>query len=789
MRFDDTFDARVSTTSRDPLEMPSRWVVADRYEILGLLGSGGMGTVYRARDRELDEIVALKMLKRQLATAPRTLERFRSEVKLARRVTHRNVARTFDIGEHAGAKFLTMELVAGEMLGATLLQRGRLRLSEVVRIGVDLCAGLSAAHAASVLHCDLKPANVILAPDGRAVITDFGIARVLRERESTCSGSVVGTPAYMAPEQLQGAADLDARVDVYALSMILFELLAGELPWAELNPMQSALARLREPPPDLRALRPSLAADVADLVRKCMAMRREDRFASVDEVSEALLALVAAPSAAPPAPSSRPPKTFVRTTVAVLPLVSGGDPTFDYLAESLAKDLGDVLDSVAELRVRPATSVTPGCGVDAVIHGELRTEGDRVIVSLRLSTVEDGFQLWQGQFDRPAEELVAIADAAAAAIAETLTTQALTPPRSMPTNPAAHDLYLRGRHLFLRGWFDGKGEAVRLLAEAHMLSPGDATIASTYARALARGYITGTHGEDVMQTAREMAERALLLDPRRADARLALSTMHLYRGEGVSGAAELGRAVVVSPEDPDVLEMLGRLRSEVGPLALAAANLEEAVAREPRLSVARQTLARTWAMLGDRRRAEETLGPPPSDQDALVPYAILRLRLSLWWAEQSAAPELARACEALRPSERCIADIILGVMTRRELSDEHRSIIERVLSTHSARTQSVASFRSQVRAEVYLACGDVQAAMGAVRDADGNGLLDVCWLEHCPLLRELGDHPELEAVRRSAALRAARVSNALNGLASTRPFGDSRNRKASHMHVSSGRVT
>jgi hypothetical protein len=425
--------------------------------------------------------------------------------------------------------------------------------------------------------------------------------------------------------------------------------------------------------------------------------------------------------------------------------------------------------SLASLARTDPLSIGRACGVDAVIHGELRAEGDRVVASLRLSTVEDGIQLWQGHFDRPAQELVAIADAAAAAIAETLTTQALAPPRPMPTNPAAHDLYLRGRHLFLRGWFDAKGDAVRLLGEAQMLSPGDAKIASTYARALARGYVTGTHGEDLMQMAKDMAEKALLLDPRRADARLALATMHLYRSEGVGGAAELRRAAMVSPHDPDVLEMIGRLRSEVGPLDVAAANLEEALAREPRLSVARHTLARTWAMLGDRKRAEESLGPQPSDTDALVPYAITRLRLSLWWAERCAGRDFARACASLRPSERCIADVILAASATRALSDEHRAILEHRFSSGSAPTQSIASFRAQVRAEVYVTCGDVEAAVGAVREADANGLLDVCWLENCPLLRELRGHAELETIHRSTAHRAARVRGALNGLYSTRP--------------------
>ncbi|AKV04164.1 Serine/threonine protein kinase [Labilithrix luteola] len=236
-------------------------LVANRYELLGMLGGGAMGTVYRARDRELDEIVALKVLRRELAATEGMLERFRREVKLARRVTHRNVARTFDIGEHGGDRFLTMELVRGEGLASLLTRRGRLPLAEVVSISRDVCAGLSAAHAAGVLHRDLKPDNVVLAEDGRAVITDFGIARAASEGElGRTVGGIVGTPAYMAPEQVEGAPNLDARADLYALGAMIFELLTGSLPWTGETVIAVAAARLLQPPPDPRT-------HVADLPR------------------------------------------------------------------------------------------------------------------------------------------------------------------------------------------------------------------------------------------------------------------------------------------------------------------------------------------------------------------------------------------------------------------------------------------------------------------------------------------------------------------------------------------
>jgi serine/threonine protein kinase/tetratricopeptide (TPR) repeat protein len=772
--FDATVDARTvdpkTAPERATAEPTARWVVANRYEILGLLGSGGMGTVYRAHDRELDDVVALKMLKKQIAAAPGILDRFRREVKLARRVTHRNVARTFDIGEHAGAKFLTMEFIDGEMLGTMLQRRGRLRIAEVTSIGRDICAGLAAAHAAGVLHRDLKPANVVVARDGRAVITDFGIARALHLGASTqtAAGGIVGTPAYMAPEQLEGAPDLDARTDVYALGAMLFELLAGEVPWASLSPLQASLAKLQGPAPDLRALRPTLPDTIATLVARCMARQRSDRFASAVEVASALEGLDALreSSASLVPPSLQSSRHVVRTRLAVLLLVNQGSAGEDYLSHTLTEDLVDVLAAVPGLHVRPLVPGSPmPADIDAVVTGTVHLVGDRLRVVLRLVMQEDGFALWEGRFDRPIEELVAVADAAASAMADALTTKTLATPRSMPANPAAYDLYLRGRHVFLRGWYDAGGEALRLLADAHMLAPSDATIAATYARALARSYGTTAATEDVARLAKEIAEKALVLDPRRADARLALTAVHLYRGDGVGAAIELRRAFAAAPGDGDVQEMLGRLRAEVGPLAVAVEHLRAALVREPTSTEARLSLARAHALLGDAAECERTLGPTPADPSEQIPHLLTAARLAMWFRDPRRIAELLPSVEALskNPDAKMLAAGLLRVGERGTLDAAEREYLARVFPSGSSTGQRLAAFHAQLRAEVFLACADRENAIEAIREADANGLLDLMWLEHCPLLDPLRGHRDLDPIRRSTTLRASRVSDVLDG--------------------------
>ncbi|HSD86616.1 MAG TPA: serine/threonine-protein kinase, partial [Kofleriaceae bacterium] len=250
--------------------------LANRYDVLELLGTGGMGAVYRARDRELDDIVALKVIRKELAAEPAMVERFRHEVKLARRVTHVNVARTFELGTVDGLMYCTMELVDGQALSARLQQRSKLQVGEAVAIACAVCDGLAAAHAANVIHRDIKPDNILLASDGRVVLADFGVAAA----GVGAAGELSGTPAYMAPEQARGESPRPAA-DVYAVGVVLAEMLSGRCPFsgdalAILDDKQQ-LERvvLTEVPPELAVVvGQATARDVDARIQSAAALRR-----------------------------------------------------------------------------------------------------------------------------------------------------------------------------------------------------------------------------------------------------------------------------------------------------------------------------------------------------------------------------------------------------------------------------------------------------------------------------------------------------------------------------------
>jgi HAMP domain-containing protein/tRNA A-37 threonylcarbamoyl transferase component Bud32 len=256
-----------------------------RFEILSVLGAGGMGVVYKARDRELDDLVALKMLKRELWGDRNQLERLKSELKLARKITHPNVLRTHDFGDIDGIPYISMEYVRGVTLRYLLDQSGRLPYSAGLRLAKQLCAGLGAAHAVGVMHRDIKPENLILEPTGNAKLMDFGIARPIHRLEAgqTEAGWIVGTPLYLSPEQLQGH-EIDTRADIYSTGVVLYEMFTGALPFNAPNAVEIMLKHLREPPPPLASHWPEIPPRLEAIVLRCLAKEPDARFRSVDEL-------------------------------------------------------------------------------------------------------------------------------------------------------------------------------------------------------------------------------------------------------------------------------------------------------------------------------------------------------------------------------------------------------------------------------------------------------------------------------------------------------------------------
>jgi len=421
-------------------------VLGDRYEIIRQLGQGGMGAVYQARDREVDRMVALKVIRPELAGQPEILQRFKQELILARQVTHRNVIRIFDLGEAGGIKFITMEYIVGRDLRSLLIEKGKLPPAEAVAIIEQVCLALEAAHGEGVVHRDLKPQNIVVNGDGKVCVMDFGIARSIELEGMTRTGALVGTPEYMSPEQVQGER-ADARSDLFTLGIIFYELLTGKTPFQADTALGTMYRRTKERAAPLAQLAPHVPRFLSDVVSKCLELNPQQRYQSAREILQDLEAWKtgAARSAMNPATrwlkyapryqkwlavgvtvcalvitgytfrdklplrlSMEPGATVQPVSLAILPFRNAsGDPSIDWLGPSLAEMLRtDVGQSahlrtispdrlhqlLSDLRIAPGTAIDPTMvgriaefsNADTVVWGQYVKFGEQIRIDATL---------------------------------------------------------------------------------------------------------------------------------------------------------------------------------------------------------------------------------------------------------------------------------------------------------------------------------------------------------------------------------------------------------------------
>jgi serine/threonine protein kinase/CheY-like chemotaxis protein len=260
---------------------------AGRYEVQKELGSGGMGTVYKVVDREIGEEVAVKILKPEISFQRESVERFKNELRFARRITQKNICRIYHISEKDGCFYIVMEYIPGETLKSIIERQGRLPVKDTISIAVQLCSALEEVHQMKIVHRDLKPHNIIINRKGEAFLTDFGIARSLQTSGLTETGIVIGTPEYMSPEQVEGEK-LDPRTDIYSLGVILYEMATGELPFRGNTPLAVALKQKSGALPSFEELKKDMPENLYPLISKCLEKDRTKRFSTAHELVQAL---------------------------------------------------------------------------------------------------------------------------------------------------------------------------------------------------------------------------------------------------------------------------------------------------------------------------------------------------------------------------------------------------------------------------------------------------------------------------------------------------------------------
>ncbi len=614
------------------------------YEIISHIGSGAMGDVWRAHDTRLGRDVALKVLPEAFACDADRLARFEREARSIAALNHPNIVVLYSVEEEAGVRFLTMELVEGEGLDRLVIPGG-LPTPRVLDLCIAMCDALAAAHQKGVVHRDLKPANVKLTLDGRAKVLDFGLAKlgssagdldatraVTTASPISTPGQVIGTLPYMAPEQIRGGV-VDARTDLFALGVILYELLTGLRPFSGTTWADVSSSILRDAPPPLTSMRPDLPPALARLVAQCLEKDPHDRLQTAHEVCSELRRLRGIPG---PGASERPSTEGV-ASIAVLPFVNRSrDADDEYFSDGLADEILNLLAKIRGLRVAARSSafsfknrsVTVGevgraLNVDAVLEGSVRKLGDRVRIAVDLVKTSDGYHLWSEIYDRTLDDIFEVQDDIAGSVVKELRAALLggrsdsqasgevreevaRAARGRGQNPEALGLYLQGHHLIDRGTRADVAKGIDYLVRALNLEPGNALVWAalgwTHAREADTGWVPPSEG---YARAREAAQRALALEPALPEGHALLGWIQTnHDWDWIGAEASYRRSLELAPGNAVVLSGAGRLAYFIGHLDDAIHLCRSAVERDPLTSQTYNTLGRVLHAAGRLAEAE-----------------------------------------------------------------------------------------------------------------------------------------------------------------------------------------
>jgi serine/threonine-protein kinase len=541
-----------------------RAAVADRYRIEEEIGHGGMAVVYLAEDLKHARKVAIKVLVPSGVSPSYEPQRFLREIRIAARLSHPQILPVHDSGECDGFLYFVMPYAGCDTLRDRLQREGPLPIDVALRIARAVGAALSYAHRHNVIHRDIKPENILL-QEGEPVVADFGVATAISAAAGdsiyiTDRGFAVGTPAYMSPEQASAERDLDGRSDLYSLACVLFEMLTGQPPFSGSGARATMARHAIEPPPSIRSLRPTVPVAVELALTRALAKAPEDRFPGIADFCEALAtpATVTVPVASEPE---------VRA-IAVLPFVNASaDPENEYFSDGMTDELITALTKVEGLRVASRTSVfalknvredvrTLGArlNVSTVLEGTVRKAGNKIRVTVQLTSVRDGRTLWSERYDRELADVFAIQDEIAGTIVRTLRSTLLgdlgdpTPVR-YTANVRAYSLYLKGRFWWNRRTQADIAQGIRYFEQAIAEDPGYALaysgLADSYALDLDYRGVPVVEG---MERAKAEARKAIELDETLAEAHTSLAWVtFIYDWDWRAAEREFRRAIELNP--------------------------------------------------------------------------------------------------------------------------------------------------------------------------------------------------------------------------------------------------
>lgn len=619
--YEEIYFAPTKTLETPIKELARGSLFAGRYEIIEELGKGGMGSVYKVFDKEIKENVALKLLDPVIAAEEQRIERFRNELKFARKITHRNVCRMHDLNKEEETYYITMEYISGEDLGSLLNRIGQFTVGKSILIAKQACEGLAEAYRLGIVHRDLKPQNIMIDREGNAHILDFGIARAFKTRKITDAGMIIGTPDYMSPEQADGE-EVDGRTDIYSLGVVLYEMLTGKVPFEGETPLSIALKHKSEEPRDPREINSQIPAEVSHVILKCMEKDKERRYQTADELlselNNIMEGLPTTERIIPRRKSSLERISKIKwrnyilyvgaaaflillivigislfkggreaiESIAVLPLKNlSGDSEQEYFADGMTEALISNLTQLGALQrvisstsvmqykgvLKPLPEIARELNVDAIIEGSIMRSGQRVRITAQLIEAKTDRNIWSKSYERDMSDILAVQSEMARAIAKEIKI-VVTPAekallaRSRPTNPEAYQMYVKGRHFWKRRSEEDIKKAIDSFHQAIDIDPAYALAYVGLADAYNMlGRYSLASPKEIYPKAKAAALKALEIDETLAEAYTSLAFVkYRYDWDWFGAEADYNWAIGLNPSYATAHNWYGSLLMNIG---------------------------------------------------------------------------------------------------------------------------------------------------------------------------------------------------------------------------------